>query len=102
MIVDLKVFCSCPVLFTLSHSFFSVIVVLAAYKLAAHKKEVCIPNSNHMFNANSRNTETRCEICSSLTIKTPEQHGRRSGVFIFNFEHVSYIIMVFLFLTLNM
>ena len=82
MIVDLKVFCSCPVLFTLSHSFFSAIAVLAAYKLAAHKKEVCIPNSNHMFNANSRNTEIRCEICSNLTIKTPEQHGRRSGVFI--------------------
>ena len=47
----------------------------------------------------NRNTRTRCEICSKLTIKTPE---RRSGVFIINFEHISYIALVFLLLTLNM
>ena len=26
-----------------------------------------------MFKVNNRNTRTRCEICSKLTIKTPEQ-----------------------------
>ena len=29
-------------------------------------------------------------------------HWRCSGVFIFNFEHISHLVLVFLFLTLNM
>ena len=32
-----------------------------------------IPVGNYMFKVNNRNTRTRCEICSQLTIKTPEQ-----------------------------
>ena len=32
-----------------------------------------IPDGNYMFKANNRNTRTRCEICSKLTIKTPER-----------------------------
>ena len=31
------------------------------------------PASNYMFKVNNRNTRTRCEICSKLTIKTPER-----------------------------
>ena len=31
-----------------------------------------IPAGIYMFKVN-RNTRTRCEICSKLTIKTPEQ-----------------------------
>ena len=43
---------------------------------------------NYMFKVNDRNTITKCEICSRLTIETPEQRQwRRSGVFIVNFEH---------------
>ena len=43
-----------------------------------------------------------CEICSKLTIKTPERcHWRRSGVFIVNFEHISHLFLVFLLLTLS-
>ena len=39
-----------------------------------------------MFKVNNRNTKTRCEICSKLAIKTPEQrHWHRSGVFVVNF-----------------
>ena len=37
-------------------------------------------------------------MCLKLTIKTPE---RRSGVFIFNFEHIVQLILVFLLLTLS-
>ena len=45
---------------------------------------------NYMFNFNNRNTRTRCEKCSKLTIKTPERRQyRRSGFFIVNFEHIS-------------
>ena len=32
-----------------------------------------IPVGNYMFKVNNRNTRTRCEICSMLTIKTPER-----------------------------
>ena len=38
-----------------------------------------------MFKVNNRNTTTKCEICSKLTIKC-------SGVFIVNFEHISQIV----------
>ena len=49
-----------------------------------------------MFKGNNRNTRTRCEICSKLTIKTPERrYWRRSGVFIVNFEHVSHLLLIF-------
>ena len=52
--------------------------------------------------ANNRNTRTRCELCSKLTIKTPKPcHEHRFGVFIVNFEHNSHIALVFLLLTLN-
>ena len=33
--------------------------------------------------------------------KTEEQQQRRSGAFIVNFEHISYLFLVFLLLTLN-
>ena len=56
---------------------------------------------NYMFKVNNRNTRTRCEICSKLTIKTPERRQRRSGVFIVNFEHISHLVLVFLLLTLS-
>ena len=60
------------------------------------------PAGNYMFKVNNRNTRTRCEICSKLTIKTPEQRQwRRSGVFIVDFEHISYLVLVFLLLTLS-
>ena len=50
-----------------------------------------------MFKVNNRNTRRRCEICSKLTIKTPE----RRHVFIVNFKHISHLVLVFLLLTLS-
>ena len=42
------------------------------------------------------------EISLKLTVKTPEQrHLPRYSVFIFNFEQISYIVLVFALLTLN-
>ena len=32
------------------------------------------PVNIYLFKVNNRNTRKRCEICSKLTIKTPEQH----------------------------
>ena len=48
------------------------------------------PVGIYMFKVNNRNTRTRCEICSKLTIKTPGRcHWRWFGVFIVSFEHIS-------------
>ena len=60
------------------------------------------PSGNFMFKVNNRNTRTRREICSKLTMKAPERrHWRRPGVFIVNFEHISHLVLVFLLLILN-
>ena len=61
-----------------------------------------IPANIYLYKINNRNTRKRCEICSKLTIKTPERRQwRRSGVFIVNFEHILHLILVFLLLALN-
>ena len=52
------------------------------------------PAGSYMFKVNNRNTRTRYEICSKLTIKTP-------NVFIVNFGHISRLVLVFLLLTLS-
>ena len=53
-----------------------------------------------MFKVNNRN---RKDICSRLTIKTPERrHGRRTSIFIVKFEYISQFLIVFLMMTLNM
>ena len=60
------------------------------------------PAGIYLLKVNNRNTRTRCEIGSKLTINTPERRQwRRSGVFIVNFEHISHLVLVFLLLTLN-
>ena len=56
----------------------------------------------YLLKVNNRNARKKREICSKLTIKTPERcQWRRSGVFIVNFEHISHLFLVFLLLTLN-
>ena len=60
------------------------------------------PDRNYMFKVNNRNTRTRCEICSELTIKRPERRQWcHYDVFIVNFEHISHPVLVFLLLTLS-
>ena len=60
------------------------------------------PANNYLFKVNNREARKKCEICSEVTIKTPEwRHWRHSGVFIVNFEHISYLFLVFLLLTWN-
>ena len=60
-----------------------------------------------MVKVNNRNTKTRCEICSKLTIKISERRywrrsgvfivnfGRRSSIFIVKFEHILHLVLVF-------
>ena len=61
------------------------------------------PAGIYLLKINNRNTRGR-ELCSKLTIKTPEQcqWHRCSGVFIVNFEDTSSLVLEFLLLTLNM
>ena len=56
-----------------------------------------LPAGIYLLKVNNRNTRTRCEICSKLTIKKPERR-----IFIVNSEHISHLALVFLLLTLNM
>ena len=58
------------------------------------------PAGNYMFKVNNRNTRTRCEICSKLTIKKNDA-WRHSGIFIVNFEHISHLVLVLPLLTLS-
>ena len=72
------------------------------FPLSKHNQMIFIPAGMYLLKVNNRNTRTRCEICSKLTINTPERrHWRRFGVFIVNFEHISHLVLVFLLLTLN-
>ena len=51
----------------------------------------------YLFKVKNRNSRTICEICSKLTIKTPERHQwRHSGVFLVNFEHILHLVLLFL------
>ena len=49
-----------------------------------------VPAGNYMFKVNNRNTRTRCEICSELTIKAPE-----------DVKLISNLVLVFLLSTLS-
>ena len=53
------------------------------------------PANIYLLKVNNRNTRRKCEICSKLTIKTPD-------AFIINFKHISHLFLVFILLTLNM
>ena len=53
-----------------------------------------------MFKVHNLNFGIRCEICSDLTIKSPERRQwRLSGVFIVDFEYIYHLVLVFLLLT---
>ena len=60
------------------------------------------PANIYLFKFNSRDTRKSCEICSKLTIKTPEgRQWSRSGNITVNFKHISHLFLLFLLLTLN-
>ena len=78
--------------------------IISEIKVLEWEKLKNIAVGIYLLNVNNRNTRTRGEICSKLTIKTPEQrHWPRSGDFIVNFKHllISHLVLMFLLLTLN-
>ena len=50
------------------------------------------PAGIYLLKVNNRNTRARCEICSKLTIKTPERQWRRSGLFIVKTLNIFHIL----------
>ena len=40
---------------------------------SSRNKRSYVPAGNYLFKVNNKSTRTRCEICSKLTIKTPER-----------------------------
>ena len=78
----------------------SAVFIVAFHWLVTNCKK--FPIQQLHAHSNNRNTRTRCEICSRLTIKTPERrHWSSSGTFIVNFEHILQLVLVFLLLTLS-
>ena len=76
------------------------------HSIYGQKRLVYAPAGIYLLKVNNGNIRTICEICSKLTIKTPEQRQlprqwHPSGVFIVNFKHISHIVLVFPLLTLN-
>ena len=57
------------------------------------------PAGDYMFKVNNKDTRTRCEMCSKLTMKTPEQN--ETTVFIVNFEYISHLFLEFQLFILN-
>ena len=53
----------------------------------------------YMFKVNNKSSKTRCETCLELKLKN--KYTRKTIVLIVNFEHISYLVLVFLLLTLN-
>ena len=65
------------------------------------QRETTHPAGIYLPKVKNRNTRTRCEISSKLTIKTlNRRQWRRSSVFMVNFGHISHLL-VFLLLTLS-
>ena len=70
---------------------------------SVRKNAITNPVAIYMLKVDNRNTRVRCEICSKLTMKTPERcQWRRPGAFIVNFEYILHLVLVFLLLTLNL
>ena len=68
-----------------------------------HNSETYFSAGIYLLKVNNRNNRRRCELYSKLTIKTPERwQWLRSGVFIVNFEHILYLVLALLLLTLSM
>ena len=67
----------------------------SSVRVLIQKQKQKQPSYICLFKVNSRNTRKWCEICSKLTIKTPERcHSRRSGDYL-------HLFLVFLLLSLS-
>ena len=82
------------------HLIFFLINDLIIYRTSNKQPEVI--TQIYLLKVNNRNSRTKCEICSKLSIMLLERrHWRRLGDFNVNFGHISHLVLVFLLLTMN-
>ena len=92
--------CSNPILTNLSTVYWSLKQV-CSWK-APFKCGYLYTANIYLFKVTNRNTRKRCKICSKLTIKTSKRSNWCcSGVFIFKFERILHLFLVFLLMILN-
>ena len=95
----------CPCLFSiLVCKFLSIMSITLPFIIPFHKVDNIPANTlhNYLLNFHKRNTRKLFDLCSKLTIKTPEPiYWRRFGVFFINFEHISLLFLMFLLLALS-
>ena len=97
-----KCYPSSQYVFAVHNAVSELIKVTNKHAHSKHCQTSMIPAGIYSLKVNNRNNRTGCEICSKLTVKTPErQYWHRSGVFV-NFKHISHLVLVFLLLTWNM
>lgn len=54
----------------------------------------------YLFQVSNKSNRLRCKICAKLT--SSHQNDVTSGVFIYKFEHISHMVLVFRILSLSM
>ena len=60
------------------------------------------PTDIYLFKVNNRKTRKRCDIYFKVNNKNTRTMSLRSfSCFLINFEHISYLFLVFLLLSLN-
>ena len=88
-------------------------ILLNSFSLCVLVKRYCYnPACIYLLEVNNRNTRKRWEICSKLTIKTPElikttkttarRNWRRFGDLMIKFKHIPHLLVVLLLLNLSM
>ena len=56
----------------------------------------CVPSQHLFVEINNENIKAKCDICWKFTTKIPERRQwLHSGVFIVNFEKISYVVCCF-------
>ena len=64
---------------------------IGKYQLKVKKKDIeatsiDVPAGIYFFKVSNRNTRPMCEVCSKLTIKTPEQHQNEKYFWCFDVD----------------
>ena len=69
------------------NNLYRALVLYQTWKIQKYLLSV-IPANIYLFKVNNKNTRKRCQICSKLTIKTPERRDWRQFDVFINLEHI--------------
>ena len=89
-------------IFTSNIPWKSYVLMMKKILIWTHLMQWNNPANIYLLKVNNRNIKKRYEICSLLTVKTPQRcQWHLSGILIVNFENISHLFLVFILLTLN-